>query len=117
MPHAEQLRQDAGEPQPGPGARQQYRQGDEDQLLPAATALAFRFDLRAAGAVGALEPLPVVAASAYDATFEARGAEARSALTVALDGGVVTSCRLVVSGDEWPTESRTELTERIEETL
>ncbi|MFN8157308.1 MAG: serine hydrolase domain-containing protein [Candidatus Nanopelagicales bacterium] len=71
----------------------------------------------AAGAVGALEPLPVAATSAYDATFEARGAEARSALTVALDGGVVTSCRLVVSGDEWPTESRTELTERIEETL
>ena len=40
--HAEQLRQDAAEPQPGADAPKQHRQGDEDQFLPAAATLACR---------------------------------------------------------------------------
>ena len=73
----------------------------------------------AVGAVGVLDPRPVSAVSAYDATFEVRGPEARAALSVAVHEGTgeVTSCRLVVSGDEWPTSSRTELTDAVEETL
>ena len=73
----------------------------------------------AVGAVGDLDPLPVSASSAYEATFEVRGAEARAALTVAVDAatGEVTSCRLAVSGDEWPTAARTELTDAIEHTI
>lgn len=71
----------------------------------------------AAGAVGALDPRPVSAVSAYDATFEVRGAESRAALTVALDGGEVTACRIAVSSDEWPTAARTELSDQVERTL
>ncbi len=73
----------------------------------------------AVGAIGDLDPLPTSAASAYDATFEVRGAEARSALTVVVDQatGQVRSCRLAVSSDEWPTASRTELSDAVEGTL
>jgi hypothetical protein len=40
-----------------------------------------------------------------------RGPESRAALTIALDPqtGLVTACRLAVSGDEWPTALRTDL--------
>lgn len=74
---------------------------------------------RAVGAVGALDPLAVSAVSAYDATFEVRGPESRAALSVAVDraSGEVTACRLAVSLDEWPTSSRTELTDAVEQTL
>lgn len=73
----------------------------------------------AAGAAGGIGARPTAATSAYDATFEVRGAEARAALTVAVDpaSGEVTTCRLSVSGDEWPTAARTELSDRVEETL
>ncbi|HET7900379.1 MAG TPA: hypothetical protein VFL59_04275, partial [Candidatus Nanopelagicales bacterium] len=70
----------------------------------------------AVGAVGSLDQRPTAASSAYDATFEVRGAEARSALSVAIDAssGEVTSCRLVVSGDEWPTSTRTDPVDVVE---
>lgn len=73
----------------------------------------------AVGAVGELDPLPTSAVSPYDATFEVRGAEARAALTVVVDEatGRVSSCRLAVSSDEWPTASRTELSDAVEGTL
>ena len=73
----------------------------------------------AAGVVAAVAALPVAAVSAYDATFEARGAEVRLALSVVVDPttGVVTVCRLALTSDEWPTAARTDLTDAREATL
>lgn len=65
---------------------------------------------RAAGVAAELGARPTSAPTAYDATFEALGPEVRAALTVALDDdGAVTACRIVLTGDEWPTGVRTRM--------
>jgi len=63
---------------------------------------------RAAGVPAVLDAWPVAAVSAYDVTFELRGADMRAQLHLVVDeaSGAVTACSLAVVGDLWPTAVR-----------
>jgi CubicO group peptidase (beta-lactamase class C family) len=74
----------------------------------------------AAGVASSVSPQPVLLVpdnlhqpdmSEHSGVFEATGTEASARLALAIDpeSGVVTSCRLHVSGREWPTAVRSDL--------